>query len=61
MCRGDYTRILDWIIGFIDILYTVVGTTGNYIAIADLHNLHVTVTNAIGFSLFTSRILATDL
>jgi hypothetical protein len=31
-----------------------------YSAIADLHTLQFTVTHAIGFSVFTSRILATD-
>jgi hypothetical protein len=32
-----------------------------YSAIADLHTLQFTVTHAIGFSVFISRILATDL
>jgi hypothetical protein len=32
-----------------------------YSAIADLHTLQFTVTHALGFSVFTSRILATDL
>jgi hypothetical protein len=31
-----------------------------YSAIADLHTLQFTVTNTPGFSVFTSRILATD-
>jgi hypothetical protein len=50
------------ITGFIDTLYTPLGTTGNYeyITIADLHTLPFTVTYALGFSVFTSRILATD-
>jgi hypothetical protein len=48
-------------IGFNDTLYTSLGTTGNYSAIADLHTLQFTVTHALGFSAFTSRILATDL
>jgi hypothetical protein len=52
---------LDWLIGFIDTLYTQLGTTGNYSAIADLHNLQFTVAHTLGFSVFTSRILATDL
>jgi hypothetical protein len=52
---------MDWMIGFIDTLYTVLGTTGNYSAIADLHTLQFTVTHALEFSVFTSRILATDL
>jgi hypothetical protein len=45
----------------IDTLCTVLGTTGNYSTIADLHTLQLTVTHALGFSVFTSRILATDL
>jgi uncharacterized membrane protein YcfT len=28
---------------------------------ADLHNLHFTVAHALGFSVFNSRLLATDL
>jgi hypothetical protein len=56
-----YRRVLDWIIGFIDTLYTHFGTTGNYSAIVDLHTLQFTVTHSLGFSVFTSRILATDL
>jgi hypothetical protein len=48
-------------IGFIDALYTELGTTGNYSAIADLHTLQFTVAHALGFSVFTSRILATDI
>jgi hypothetical protein len=47
-------------IGFIDALYTPLGTTGNYSSCADLHTLKFTVTHALGFSVFTSRILATD-
>jgi hypothetical protein len=41
-------------------LHTQLGTIGNYSAIADLHNLQFTITHALGFSVFTSRILATD-
>jgi hypothetical protein len=47
-------------IGFIDTLFTQLGTTGNYGAIADLHTLQFTVTYALGFSVFTSLILAMD-
>jgi hypothetical protein len=54
-------RFLDWMIRFIDTLYTVLRTTDNYSAIADLHTLQSTVIHALGFSVFTSRILATDL
>jgi hypothetical protein len=56
-----YRRVLNWMIEFIDILYTPFGTTGNYSAFIDLHALHFTVTQTLGFSVFTSRILATDL
>jgi hypothetical protein len=59
--RVTYRRVWGWIIGFIDTLYTPLGTTGNYSAIADLHTLQFTFTNALEFSVFTSRILATDL
>jgi hypothetical protein len=48
-------------IGFIHTFYTQLGTTGNYSAIIHLRNLQFTVTHALGFSVFTSRILATDL
>jgi hypothetical protein len=63
-CMGlcvTYRRVLDWMIGFIDTLYTQLGTTGNYSAIADPHTLQFTVTHTLGFSVFTSRILVTDL
>jgi hypothetical protein len=53
-------RVFEWMIGFIDTLFTQLGTTGNYSAIADPHTLHFTVTHALGFSVFTSRILVTD-
>jgi hypothetical protein len=49
-------------IEFFGNLYTVLGNTGNYSAIAVLHTLKFTVTHyTLGFSVFTSRILATDL
>jgi hypothetical protein len=41
--------------------FTQLGTTGKYSAIAILRSFQVTVTHAIGFSVFTSRIFATDL
>jgi hypothetical protein len=55
-------RGLDWMIGFIETLYTPLGTTGNYSVIADLHTLQFTVTQTHTpvFSVFTSHILATD-
>jgi hypothetical protein len=51
---------MDWMIGFIYTLYTLLETTGNYSTIADLHTLQFTVTHALGFLVFTSHILATD-
>jgi hypothetical protein len=56
-----YSRVLDWMIGVIDTSYTQLGTTGNYSAIAVPHTFQFTVTHALGFSVFTSRNLATDL
>lgn len=40
-------------------LYIPLGTSGNHSAIAELHILHINITYAIRFSVFTSRILAT--
>jgi hypothetical protein len=54
--------VLDWMIGFIDTYtFTQFGTTGNYSAIAILHTFQLTVPHALGFSVFTGRILASDL
>jgi hypothetical protein len=60
---GSLTRrVFDWMIGFIaPYTFTQFGTTGNYSAVAIQHTLQLTVAHAIGFSAFTSRILATDL
>jgi hypothetical protein len=41
----DYIQGIDWMIGFIVTLYTELGTTDNYSAIADLHTLQFTVTH----------------
>jgi hypothetical protein len=60
-CGVALRRDLDWMIGFIDTLYTVLGTIGNRSAIVDLHKLQFTVTHPLWFSVFTSRILVTDL
>jgi hypothetical protein len=60
VCR-TYRRVLNWMIGFINSLYMQLGTTGKYSAIADLHTLQFTVTHTPGFSVFTGRILVTDL
>jgi hypothetical protein len=35
--RVTYRSVLDWIIRFIDTLFTQLRTAGNYSAIADLH------------------------
>jgi hypothetical protein len=49
-------------IGFID-TYTITQfrTTGYYSAIAILHTFQLTITHALGFPIFTSHILVTDL
>jgi hypothetical protein len=52
---------LDWIVEFIaPYTFPQFGTTGNYSVIADEHTSQFTVAHAVGFSAFTSRILATD-
>jgi hypothetical protein len=60
-CAWLIRRVLERMIGFIDTLLTQLETTGNYSAIGDLHTLQFTVAYTLGFSVFTSRILATDL
>jgi hypothetical protein len=47
--------------GFISTLVTTTLNYSQYSAIADLHKLHSTVAHALGFSVSTSRLLATDL
>jgi hypothetical protein len=57
MCFSDCRQGLDWMIGFVKStrIYK------QYSTIADLHNLQFTVTHALGFSVFISRILVTEL
>jgi hypothetical protein len=48
-------------VGFIGISVTISINYNQYSAIADLHNLQFTVTHAIGFSVFISRLLVMEL
>jgi hypothetical protein len=48
-------------IGFISLYTFTVQDYRQHSAIADLHTFQFTVTHALGFSVFTSRILETDL
>jgi hypothetical protein len=45
MGRVTIRQGMDWMVGFIDTLYTPLGTTGKYSAIANLHTLQFTVTH----------------
>jgi hypothetical protein len=54
--------VLDWMIGFINTLYIhATRDYRQYSSIANLHIFQFTVAQALSFSVFTSRILATDL
>jgi hypothetical protein len=48
-------------IGFIGTSVTISLSYNQYSAIADLHTFQFTVAHALGFSVFTSRLVATDL
>jgi hypothetical protein len=48
-------------IGFIGTSVTISLNYNYYGAIVDLHNLQFTVAHALGFSVSTSRLLATDI
>jgi hypothetical protein len=62
LCAWLVRRVLDWMIEFIaPYTFTQLGTTCNYRVIAYLHTLQFTAAYALGFPVFTSRILATDL
>jgi hypothetical protein len=52
-----YRRVLDWIIEFIETLYTPLGTTGNYVAYRYFHTLQVTVTHTSVLSLSQSPLV----
>jgi hypothetical protein len=53
--------VFDWMIGFIALCIFTTRDYRQYSAIADLHTFQFTATHEPGFSVFTSRILATDL
>jgi hypothetical protein len=60
-CNGDYRW---YFVSNVWIYWHLIHTTrhyNTYSAIADLHTLQFTVAHALGFSAFTSRILAKDL
>jgi hypothetical protein len=61
ICAWLIRRVLVLVIEFIDTFYKQLRTTGSYSSNADLDTLQITVTHELELSVFTSRILATDL
>jgi hypothetical protein len=61
MCISDFRRDLYWMIGFMTPYTFTPRDNGQYSAIAILHTSQFTLTHTLEFSVFTSRILATDL
>jgi hypothetical protein len=55
VCTLFIGRVLVWMTGFVDTLFT------QYSGIAHLNTLQFSVTHALRFSVFASRILATGL
>jgi hypothetical protein len=61
-CRSHlYDEVLNWMNGFIAHYTSTTRDYRQYNAIAILRTFQFTVTNALGFSVFISRILATGL
>jgi hypothetical protein len=52
-------NVLDWMIGFVDILYIQLVTKNNYSAIA-ISMFYNSLLHTLVYSVFTNRILATD-
>jgi hypothetical protein len=53
-------QVLYWMIGFIETYAFTTRDYRFYSAIADLHTLQFTVAHALGFSVLTNRVLATN-
>jgi hypothetical protein len=50
-----YRQFSDYMLGFIDTLFTQLGITLNYSAVADLHTLQFTVTHALGLKSYPGK------